>query len=495
MRLDGKPFRFEGHAYLKAIYDDTVQHIVLSKAAQIGGTTWAVLKSLHACVMGLNVMYLFPTRTDVLEFSKSRVGPLLQDNPFISRQVRDTDTAGLKRIGSGHLYLRGMQSTVGIKSVPVDQVVYDELDEATPEAKAIAKERLAHSDFKRVIELSNPSLPNYGIDEAYQRSDQRHWTIRCTECTAWTALDKEFPTRLGQEVRIIRERGDGSYYRACPRCGAEMDLEAGEWVADFPDRPIHGYRISQLISSKVDPGEILHEYRNTRFPERFFNLKIGIAWADTQNRLTTEEILACCGEHGLLEQSRERCTMGVDTGKVHHVVVSRPLQSDRNRREVIFVGFRDSIRELDELMKRYNVLACVIDAMPDIDATRDFSRRFAGRVYLNYFVESQRGSYAWDTKEHIVRENRTEALDASRRAIRDRKVVLPRAGKLMQEFAEHLAADVKRLEEDADTGAQSYRYVRTAARAAGAGDPQARGAARGSAVAVRRAGPCGDSLS
>jgi len=196
VRLDGKPFRFEGHAYLRAIYDDTSPHIVLSKAAQIGGTTWAVLKSFHACVMGLNVLYLFPTRTDVLEFSKSRVGPLLQDNAFLSRLVRDTDTAGLKRIGSGHMYLRGMQSTVGIKSVPVDQVVYDELDEAAPEAKSIAKERLAHSDFKRVIELSNPSLPSYGIDEAYQLSDQRHWTIRCDECATWTAPDQRAPTKV-----------------------------------------------------------------------------------------------------------------------------------------------------------------------------------------------------------------------------------------------------------------------------------------------------------
>ncbi len=74
-RLDGKPFRFEGHEYLRAIFDDTAPHIVLSKAAQIGGTTWAILKAFHACSMGLNVMYFFPTRTDVLEFSKARVGP------------------------------------------------------------------------------------------------------------------------------------------------------------------------------------------------------------------------------------------------------------------------------------------------------------------------------------------------------------------------------------------------------------------------------------
>ena len=74
IRLDGRPFRFEGHAYLRAIYDDPAGHIVLCKAAQIGGTTWAILRSLHACLGGLNVIYFFPTRTDVLEFSKSRVG-------------------------------------------------------------------------------------------------------------------------------------------------------------------------------------------------------------------------------------------------------------------------------------------------------------------------------------------------------------------------------------------------------------------------------------
>ena len=112
-------------------------------------------------------------------------------------------------------------------------------------------------------------------------------------------------------------------------------------------------------------------------------------------------------------------------------------------------------------MERFNVGTCVIDALPEIHATRAFATRHAGRVYLNYFVESQRGSYAWDSNEHIVRENRTEALDASRQAIRDRDVVLPRGGKVIQEFASHLAADAKRLIEDEETGARSYRYLRT----------------------------------
>ena len=461
IRLDGRPFRFDGHEYLRAIYDDTVPHIVLSKAAQIGGTTWAILKAFHACAMGLNCLYLFPTKTDVLEFSKSRVAPMLADNRFLGSLVRDTDTAGLKRIGDAHLYLRGMQSTVGIKSIPVDMVVFDELDEATPEAKTLAKERLSHSDYKRVIELSNPSLPSYGIDEAFQLSDQRHWTVRCESCATWTAPDKVFPDKLGAEVTVIREREDGSAYRACPKCGSELDMAVGEWVAEFPERRTHGYRISQLFSSTVDPAEILHEYRTTRFPERFYNLKIGIAWADTANKLSVSEVLACCGDHGLLEESDRPCTMGVDTGANLHVVISRHTAAKDGRREVIWVGERHHYAELDELMRRYNVTQCVIDALPEIHATREFAGRFPGRVFMNYFVESQRGGYAWSHEERIVRENRTEALDASRRAIRDRTVVLPRAGKLMTEFAEHLAADVKRLDEDEETGAKSYKYVKT----------------------------------
>jgi hypothetical protein len=461
IRLDGRPFRFEGHAYLRAIYDDPAGHIVLCKAAQIGGTTWAILRSLHACLGGLNVIYFFPTRTDVLEFSKSRVGPLLASNPFLARLMTETDTAGLKRIGSAHLYLRGMQSPVGMKSVPADMLVFDELDEASPDAKALARERLAHSDYKRIIELSNPSIPHYGIDENYQQSDQRHWTVKCAACGTWTAPDKAFPVVLGQEVRIIQEREDGTFYRACPQCAHELDLDAGEWVADYPGRPIHGYRISQLHSAKVDPGEILRDYRTTRFPERFYNLKIGMAWADTQNRVDKGTVLGLCGDRMMLDQSADACTMGIDTGKDLHVVVSRWLPKGNGKREVIYLGICREYVELDELMKRFAIRRAVIDALPEIHATRAFALRHRGKVWLNYFQEAQRGSYRWDTDQWIVQENRTEAMDASRQALRRGDLVLPRRGALVEEFAEHVASDVKQLVEDEDTGAKSYRYVRT----------------------------------
>ena len=60
-----------------------------------------------------------------------------------------------------------------------------------------------------------------------------------------------------------------------------------------------------------------------------------------------------------------------------------------------------------------------------------------------------------------MRENRTEALDACRQHLRDGEIVLPRAGEVVREFASHVAADVKQLVENEETGAKAFRYVRT----------------------------------
>jgi len=465
VRLDGRPFSFDGHEYLRAIYDDTAPHVVLSKAAQIGGTTWALLRSIHACAMGLSVGYYFPTKTDVLEFSKSRVSPLLAENPFLSKLMRETDTAGLKRIGDSYLYLRGMQSTVGMKSIPIDMVVFDELDEAPPESKTMARERLGHSDYKRIIELSNPSLPDYGIDEVYQRSDQRHWTVKCAGCGTWTALEKAFPAKLGQEVRIILPRKDGAgHYRACPKCEAELDMAAGEWVADFPGRPIHGYRISQLFSSKIDPGEILEEYRVTRFPDRFYNLKIGIPWADLERRLDAATVLALCGETPLLARAAPKedawYSMGVDTGRALHVVILRDDIDDAPQ-QLVHLAVCHDFAELDALIERFGVGTCVIDGLPETHATREFARRHRGKVFMSFFNENQRGAPNWDSETQQVGVNRTEALDMSRAAVREKKLVLPRRDRLVEEFAQHMTCDAKVLDEDEETGIKKYRYIRT----------------------------------
>jgi len=155
------------------------------------------------------------------------------------------------------------------------------------------------------------------------------------------------------------------------------------------------------------------------------------------------------------------CTMGVDTGRDLHVVITRPLEGKQHGRQIVYLGVQKTYSELDDLIRRFQVAYCVIDALPELHAARDLAVRHPGKVWLNYFSEHQKGQPAWDCQKWIVQENRTEALDLSREAIRLKGVVLPRAGALVEEFATHMANDAKRLVEDEETGEQAYRYIRT----------------------------------
>ena len=112
-------------------------------------------------------------------------------------------------------------------------------------------------------------------------------------------------------------------------------------------------------------------------------------------------------------------------------------------------------------MEAYDVHTCVIDGLPETHATRDFAKRNRGRAWMAFFNEHQRGALKWEYATQMVSGNRTEALDASRTAIREEKLTLPRRSERLEEFARHLTCDAKILDEDEETGIKKYRYIRT----------------------------------
>jgi hypothetical protein len=452
--LDGRAFAFARHEYLDAPYRDDHPFVVEMKAAQLGLTTKAMLQAVYGCRYGgyRGVLYLFPSKTDVTDFSKGRVSPLIDDNQeTIGKWLKDTDSANIKRIGNAFLYLRGMRSRVGLKSIPVDFIVFDELDEGNQNAIDMAMERMGHSEYRRVLMLSNPTLPDFGIDKAFQETDQRYWLLKCPACGEWTCLEDTFPDCL---VEV-----DGRVIRACQRCRGELDPSIGEWVAKRPDVvDKRGYHYSQLFSHYVDPGDILRQFRTTTNLTDFYNLKLGVAYVEASHRLSIQEVLNCCGMDGIAAGDHGPCYMGVDQGQPHHVVISR--RHAEKASQVIYLGVHRGWEEMDPLMRDFQVARCVVDALPETWNARAFADRHRGRVFLNYYSEHQKGSYAWNEKELTVSCNRTESLDASHREILEARVILPRESDLVRTFAEHCRNTAKRLEEDPETGSQRYVYVK-----------------------------------
>jgi len=452
--LDGKPFSFLRHEYLWVPYQDDHPHVVEMKATQMGLTTKAMLRALYGLRYKgyIGVLEVFPSRTDVLDFSKSRISPLIEENPnSIGKWVRETDSAGLKKVWNGFLYLRGMQSRVGLKSIPVDFTIFEELDEAPQNAIDMAMERMAHSEFKEVLKLSNPTLPDYGIDKAFQETDQRYWLLKCAKCSHYTCLEDTFPDCLIEtKDRVIR---------ACEHCKSELNPAIGEWVAKKPSiTDKRGYHYSQLFSQYVDPAEILNQYRTTNNLQDFWNLKIGVPYVEAENRLSKEEVLALCSNYGIASSDPGPCYLGVDQGKDLHVVIGKRHPGKAG--QIIHLGVYRDWPELDQLMKNFNISRAVVDALPETRNARAFAERHKGRVFLCFYQEHRKGQYAWNEKDLTVACNRTESMDASHNEVLNGQIILPRECDIVREFSKHLHNVAKKLQEDEETGSKRYVYIK-----------------------------------
>ena len=217
---------------------------------------------------------------------------------------------------------------------------------------------------------------------------------------------------------------------------------------------------SDLLS--YHPAEILATYEKLDWLKpyevtHFWNLTMGIGYIEAQNRLTIEQTLELCSNEGISNSDTGPCSMGIDQGNNIHVVIGRP---GIDKAKIVYLGIHHSWEELDSLMDYFNVMSCVVDALPEKRNARAFADRFKGRVYLNFYNQHQKGAYSWNESEYIVQCNRTESLDTSHNQIMDKAIILPKECTETKLFADHLHAVAKKLEEDDETGSKRYVYIK-----------------------------------
>jgi hypothetical protein len=466
------PWELTGHEYQVGWMEENHPRQCFIKGAQIGATETLVLKTLHGHIFDRypqGSMYLFPTTRDVSDFSKARFTPLIEQNPIIGRHVKaagekGTDAQNIKKIKRGFLYLRGAKSTrniggakkssTALKSAPVDRVVFDELDEMEPKMIELAKHRTMHSKVKELMYLGTPTIPDYGIDRMYQNSDQRVWMIPCYKCGKETCLDLEFPNSL-------QRRTDGSVYRCCIHCNAEIFPRDGVWRSMYPSRSkdLVGWWISQLNSVFVEPEYILNMYENPPDGDlaEVMNSHLGRAYLPAENRLEQQEVFACCGSDAEKLNSDNPTCMGVDVGRELHVVIAE--RKNRQTLKVVRTTRVDSFNDLHDLAMRFNTKCAVIDLYPETRKVREFQKNETFQVFGCQYVDSKQSIWTWDEKDQIVKVNRTEVCDATHTLVAESgRLILPRRSKEIETFAFQMCNIAKILEEDPETGSKTYRY-------------------------------------
>jgi hypothetical protein len=353
---------------------------------------------------------------------------MMTNNPNVwGKYVQDTDSAALKQIGQTFLYFRGMgqkgsgsalRSTSKLKSIPLDMLVMDEADEMDDGRKDAAFHRLDAAVDPQVIVLSTPTLPSYGVDYDYARSDQRVWMWRCQHCNDWTCLETSYPDC------IVEPLNQDPHYRCMnKRCSKPLDRVYGQWVVRESKVTNHaGYWVSQLSSPSKSAADIVVALQATMENGRrreFENQTMARAFAEVDEEITRVQLEALITTEQKPLRHEGPCAMGVDPGKPHWYTV-RVRLTDKDSL-CIARGRADTYEELSAIAKKFNVQSGVMDQGYDPSAVAAFCKAHPG-WYGGLYIGGKKSAADWDHGNRMVKMGRTRTLDDAHRAIINKTV-------------------------------------------------------------------------
>jgi hypothetical protein len=484
------PYSAKYHPWVKGMHNSKSPFNYAMKGAQLGVTeilinlAFYTLDQLHR-----DVLYVLPTSRNASDFSKSRFSPALKNSPYLKALFTDINSVELKQAGSNTLYIRGSRGDSNLKSIPVSTLLMDEIDEMSQRAIALALERLSGSLSKTVWGISTPTVPDFGIHKLYKHTTQEHFMFKCPCCSRQTEL--VWPDC----VEIIGEHPSDPRCREsflkCKECGGKLDHQAKPdflknafWEPTYHggSDEVRGFAISQLYSFTVTPGELavahFKGFGDEASAIEFHNSKLGMPFIGDGAQVTTTDIEACIAGHSKDDErpvaGDRLITMGVDQGKWNYAEIAEwhfdGFSSDLNVAAKCKVLYEMKFHEedwhlLDELMRDWQIQACVIDADPQIMEARRFARRFPGYVWLCRFrrgVSAKEVALQDDgSQAPIIHVDRTNWFSAALGRFRKpRRIALPHDVSHM--YQQHIRVPIRTYVKD-ENGNPVAKYISTAA--------------------------------
>jgi len=391
----GYPMEFKDHSFMVKPFTDDTPKQVARKCSQIGWSTLAILRSFHlAKYAGANVIHTFPSRNMSKEFVVPKVDPLIQKNKVI-RDMIGVDSMNLKGVGDRFIYYRGSYEQTEAISISASVLINDEYDRSNWKVLKTYRSRL--DDAKRESpelgwewQFSNPSIPGRGVDDYWNRSDQKHWFVKCRGCGHFWYLS--FPENINMKTKK----------KVCSKCGKEYsrdDLRNGEWVAKYKDREISGYWVSQMFVPWIPASKIIDDSKGDT--EIFHNFTLGLPYLSKDTSVGRDDIIKCMSP-GF--NPKTSVAMGVDNGIVKHFVIG-------NRTGIFEIGETKDWQVIEDLRNKYKA-TMVIDALPYPNTPSKLAEKYPGKVFLHYYQMDRKGIDFVKWSERSVKSDRTKIIDA-----------------------------------------------------------------------------------
>jgi hypothetical protein len=445
MNEKGEELDFHDRLFLLDILTDWSQEIVIKKCAQIGGSVTFNLKALFAIIkFGWNILYSFPTDSDVQEFVSSKTNKLIATNPQVFAGL-PTDNIERKELNGRFLFFKGTVSKTSAIMTTADLLIHDEASRSDQTVIEMMKSRTKASRYKGRWLFSNPTTEKDAIDEAWQKSDQKEWMIVCKDCKLQQILS--WP----ESINI-----PGKCYQ-CKGCKGELsddERRFGKWVPQQPGKTISGYHISLLMAPWIKAEEIVKDSEGDM--EYFYNFVLGEPFSPGDLRVSRGTILDNWTPKDLTQGATD-WFLGVDVGNVKHYV----LGTDKG---VVKVGNFTKWGDLDDMMAFYKPYL-VIDAMPDNTMAKHYIDKYRGAL-MSFFQENTSNPQllVWwgeGVKRGIVYSNRNRILDQLIDQILNANILFGlRSDKDFRDYLRHWET-LRRIKTTNNRGIERYEWEST----------------------------------
>jgi hypothetical protein len=467
---------FELFPWLKEMHNCKAEIMCSQKCAQMGMTEAALNKTFKAIdIDRKSVLYLLPTSGSAHKFSASRFDPCLSLSPHLKNLFSDVKNKAHKQAGTAAIFFRGTQVRDGLKSDPVDLIIFDELDEMPADMVSLAFARTlgkAAGTYQNFL-LSTPSISGKGINKYFSESDQRHFMFKCPHCGKMTEL--VYPECLVVTAEDFTDPLIKNSHLICKECKKKLEhldkrnfLRDAIWVPTVPGRLSAGYAINQLYSCRSHPSRIAEQVLKAIYSQsdeqEFYNSYLGLPREVEGARLTNAQIDACVRNYKQVQASKPGSfvTMGVDVGNIlHYVVLEWAFNGNVTTKDINMMSSATLLKEgktrnfedLSELMHRYQVRFCVIDSQPEVRKATEFAKSFPGRVKTCTYASGSTGTEikVGKTDPWRVNVDRTSFIDMMYGRFRTDRIILPQD--LSQEYRQHLTSLVRVYKTDSSGNA------------------------------------------
>ena len=387
----GELLDFHKYRFMFDIYSDRSRLVCAKKCAQIGFTTFEIIKTAHECANeGIDIVYVLPTDNDVKTFSGGKTNKIISQNPIFDTWTKDKDSVEQKQFVKNTIYYRGSWTNRAALSFTAKKLVVDEYDRCKQDIVEQYDSRLQSVADPRKAFFSNPSLPDFGIDRWYKISDQKKFNINHS-CGG----------------RFIMDEGCIDYENElyiCPLCKKEITDEErrmGEWYNKDDVKwtgeiagPYEwsGWWIPLWIAPWMSAKQI-SQMKKEKTPEFFANFVAGEAYINSTDALSQKALEKCLTDE--VNSQEGRVIIGIDSGhNLHYTML--------NKQGIFYHGYCPSVAEMgfkpgydpyDEIEKRmleYPNSIVMADQGGDLIGIRKLQAKYKGRVFLVHSVKETR---------------------------------------------------------------------------------------------------------